>query len=158
MALIVLGARSVENFGGGPEGYGPDTSLTDRTEEIPDTRIDLTEDIPDSGRHALEGDCRREGESEVLAGVGATLGRGRGSDELRGAVSGVRGEPPGRLRLAQSLSRGWQRRACRRGALATSAYDADEGRRRARGLPREAAKGASDVGAEEAQRVVTHQP
>jgi len=42
------------------------TSLTVRTEDIPDTRFMQSEDIPDSGKHALEGNGFDEGASEFI--------------------------------------------------------------------------------------------
>jgi len=55
-------------------GYRPDTSLTDQTGDIPDTLVVQSEDMPDRWLHALEGDGRDEGASEVRAGVGASSG------------------------------------------------------------------------------------
>jgi hypothetical protein len=46
--------------------------------DIPDSGFTQSEDIPDSGSHALEGDGFDEGASEVRAGVGERWEEGEG--------------------------------------------------------------------------------
>ena len=81
-------------------GHEPDTSLTDRTEDIVVGSVTQSEDIPDSGTHLLEGVDGGEGEHEISARVGGALEGWRRSDELcRGASRVWRDRQAGYVRL-----------------------------------------------------------
>ena len=103
--------------------------------------------------HALESDRHDEGTHEVRAGVGTSVGCGRGRAGEHGrALPDVRREPADGLHVGRALSRGGSR--CRYGRREVSpAQDVtDRDQRRGGRSDRRGAQALADVGATQAAR------
>src|SRR5215510_87679 len=94
--------------------------------DIPDAVFPLSEDIPDSGIHALEGNRFDEGAREVRLGMGEALECRPRPAQLRRALSRVWDQSASRLHMASSLSGGQTRLRRAEGAHSSSAHQPRE--------------------------------